>query len=47
MRYLNILLACASEDWALEETKLRQVSQFLARKALSDGPEHDIEARSG
>jgi len=48
MRYLNIVIAASGEIWALEEGKLRDITQFLALKAFADDlPGHEVEARAG
>jgi signal peptide peptidase SppA len=46
MRYLNILLACAAEPWALQREKLETISRFLMFKAAGgDFSAEEIEAR--
>lgn len=34
MRYINVIMACASEPWALERSKFLSVASFLRFKAL-------------
>lgn len=34
MKYMNVMMACAAEPWALEKTKLVTVANFLRFKAL-------------
>lgn len=46
MRYLNVLLACAAEPWALQPEKLEAISRFLLFKATGgDFSAEEIEAR--
>lgn len=41
MKYMNIIMACAAEPWALEKNKLTTVANFLRFKAL--GGHHSAE----
>lgn len=46
MKYLNILLACAAEPWALQREKFEAVTQFLLFKATGgDLTAEEIQAR--